>query len=767
MIKKFGFIFFSLILLAATPLTANAQNDSATTLDSKQIDDLVHVLEDDAERTKFLETLKALQATQTQTKKTPDTGIGADIVQRATEGLQAIGAAVSDTITAVSSPVALVADLQRQFDKKEIRAFWIGLSTSTLIALGSGLVGHFVLVSLLTGARNKVEARECISYIERIFWLGIRTLLDIAPLIGFGLSSYGAMAILDPAEQQRLIIVTLINAVVVARSLISVARLAVTPFAPSLRLVPLQDKAAGYLFVWIKRFINVLTYGYFAGEVTLLLEIPQAIPVLIAHGTALLTLSMALMLIAQNRRVIQEFRTQSTDENDASRMVDRLIRGIADVWHIPAMLYAVMVYGVWAVGQEGGFVFLLEATIGTVIILGFVRFLLIGVDRLSDRIFAVSPDLVRRLPGIEDRANRYQPVIRLVLSILIALVAFLSVLEVWGVDVTGMLTSEYGRDLLGRIIRILLITGLAIAVIEVTHLTIARYLEMQDDDGNQVARSARMKTLLPLARSAVVVVVGLVGGLTIMSELGINIGPILAGAGVLGLAVGFGAQTLVKDVITGVFILMEDSIAVGDVVKVAGHSGTVEALSVRSIRLRDISGTVHSVPFSSVDSVENLTKEFSYYLLDVGVAYRENTDDVIRVLEAIDREFQKEPTVRDDLLAPLEVMGVNALGDSSVVVRARLKTRPGQQWRIGREFNRRMKLVFDDLGIEIPFPHQTIYFGENKDGTAPPLFLARRTKDAEVSEEQESPSLDDRVRQLTKMRGSSSDAEPPNMDGEL
>jgi small conductance mechanosensitive channel len=190
------------------------------------------------------------------------------------------------------------------------------------------------------------------------------------------------------------------------------------------------------------------------------------------------------------------------------------------------------------------------------------------------------------------------------------------------------------------------------------------------------------------------------------------------------LAVGFGSQKLVQDVITGAFILFEDAISVGDVVRVAGQSGVVEAISIRSIRLRDVSGNVHTIPFSTVDTVTNMTKEFSYYVLEVGVAYREDTDQVIEVLRAILDDMRQDPDLGEFITAPLDVLGVDKFADSAVIIKARIKTLPIKQWGVGREFNRRMKKRFDELGIEIPFPHSTVYFGVDKTGTAPPVRVA-------------------------------------------
>ncbi len=244
---------------------------------------------------------------------------------------------------------------------------------------------------------------------------------------------------------------------------------------------------------------------------------------------------------------------------------------------------------------------------------------------------------------------------------------------------------------------------------------------------------------MPLLRNAILVLLVVLVTMTVLSELGLNIAPLLAGAGVVGLAIGFGAQTLVKDVITGLFILIEDTISVGDVVDVAGHSGVVEAVTIRTIRLRDISGTVHIIPFSDVTSIENLTRDFAFALLDIGIAYREDTDAVIEVIKTIGAELRENPDFSNTIMEEIQILGLDRFDDSAVIIRARIKTQPLQQWAVRRGFNLLMKRRFDELGIEIPFPHQTIYFGEDKEGNAPPAPV-RLMHDAARSKAAEEPS---------------------------
>ncbi len=215
----------------------------------------------------------------------------------------------------------------------------------------------------------------------------------------------------------------------------------------------------------------------------------------------------------------------------------------------------------------------------------------------------------------------------------------------------------------------------------------------------------------------------LVAAVMILGQLGVQIGPVIAAAGVVGLAVGFGAQSLVQDVISGFFLLLEDQIRVGDVAMLDGKGGYVEKITLRMTILRDFDGSVHYVRNGKIDVVTNMTKDFSFYVFDLGVAYREDVDEVTRVIEGIGAELQTDPNFKDDILAPVEVVGLDKFADSAVMIKARIKTKPIKQWRVGREFNRRLKKKFDELNIEIPFPHMTIYPGKDKKGDSPTLKL--------------------------------------------
>jgi small conductance mechanosensitive channel len=233
----------------------------------------------------------------------------------------------------------------------------------------------------------------------------------------------------------------------------------------------------------------------------------------------------------------------------------------------------------------------------------------------------------------------------------------------------------------------------------------------------------RANTLSNVISKVLSIVIWIFALITVLGELNIEIGPILAAAGIVGLAVGFAGQSMVKDYLNGFYILLWDQIRVGDVVQIAGQGGFVEDINLKMTTIRDLAGNVHFIPNGIIDMVTNMTKEYSRYVYEIGVAYREDVDEVIEVIKKLDEDMRNEPEYKDIILEPIEILGLDKFGDSAIVIKARNKTKPVKQWMIGREFNRRMKKKFDELGIEIPFPHTTLYIGEDKKGESPPLHV--------------------------------------------
>lgn len=272
-------------------------------------------------------------------------------------------------------------------------------------------------------------------------------------------------------------------------------------------------------------------------------------------------------------------------------------------------------------------------------------------------------------------------------------------------------------------LKIILIAVITLIVMRVIRVVSSRlsvlFLRKRDDEESK----KRAKTLSSVIRNLLNSVVLIIAVMTVLGHLGIEIGPLLAAAGVVGLAIGFAGQSLVKDIMNGFFILLWDQIRVGDVVEISGRGGLVEKINLKMTVLRDLAGNVHFVPNSNIDVVTNMTKDYSRYVFDIGVSYREDVDEVIEVLKEIDAEVRNDPDFKEDILEPLEIFGLNKFDDSAIIVRARIKTKPIKQWHIGREFNRRLKKKFDEKDIEIPFPHRTIYMGQDKKGEAAPMRI--------------------------------------------
>jgi small conductance mechanosensitive channel len=222
----------------------------------------------------------------------------------------------------------------------------------------------------------------------------------------------------------------------------------------------------------------------------------------------------------------------------------------------------------------------------------------------------------------------------------------------------------------------------------------------------------RIDTLMGILRSVIKIIVWLMIGMLILRKMGIDIAPIIAGAGIVGLAVGFGAQELVRDFISGFFMLLENQIREGDVAIINGTGGLVEHVGLRTVILRDLSGVVHVFQNGKINSLSNMTKEWSGMVLDIGVAYKEDTDKVVEVIKQVAEEMRQEPDFKMKILEPIEIFGVDQFADSAVIIKARFKTKPIEQWVVGREYRRRLKKAFDEQGIEIPFPHRTVYWGE-------------------------------------------------------
>jgi small conductance mechanosensitive channel len=607
------------------------------------------------------------------------------------------------------------------------RRMWQEVLVNLTVVLGVGYLAFFLMGWGVLRVRRVVMGRPPDHFLLRLLRLVGIFCLDLVPIVAFAVGAYLALGLIDAQEKIGLVAIAWGNAFVIGHGLVAIFNLILSPAAPGLRCSGLADETANYLLIWGKRLGFTTAYGFFALQAALLLGLPPlSYEVLLRLLGALVTL-LLIVIILQNRDGVTSYLQQGLAGKggmaDQRAPASGLRYRLARTWHLLALVYVTLLYGVWAFQVEDGFIFLLRATILTLVVTLSVRLALRLLAVAFSRGFQISDELKERFPLLEGRSNRYLVTIHRAVTVVIYTLGTISILQTWGLNAYGWLGSEQGRVLGGTLMAVLGILLVAFLIWEVTNSLIESHLSRKDGQGMELESSPRTRTLLDVARKALTIVLTVVATLMVLSELGVDIAPLLAGAGVLGLAVGFGSQKLVQDVITGVFILLEDQIAVGDVINVGDKGGVVEAVSIRTVRLRDVAGTVHTIPFSAITIVSNLTKNFSYYVMDVGVAYREDVDQVMQVLLDLGQELLQDSDFGSKILEPLEMMGVDAFTDSAVVIRARIKTVACKQWLVGREFNRRMKIRFDELGIEMPFPHTTIYFGENKGGGAAPMLV--------------------------------------------
>jgi moderate conductance mechanosensitive channel len=264
------------------------------------------------------------------------------------------------------------------------------------------------------------------------------------------------------------------------------------------------------------------------------------------------------------------------------------------------------------------------------------------------------------------------------------------------------------------LILILAVVGLKLVDLILTRIRRLMVRQMKTiDEGELIEQGKRLDTLMDILRSVLRITLWVIVVMMVLKKLGVDIAPLIAGAGIAGLAVGFGAQELVRDMISGFFILMENQIRTGDVAIINGTPGLVQHVGLRTLVLRDNSGVVHVFQNGKIDTLSNMTKEWSAMVFDIGVAYKEDVDQVIETMKEVGSDLQSDPEFGHHILEPLEVLGLDSFADSAVVIKARLKTVPIQQWATGREYRRRLKKAFDLKGIEIPFPHRTVYFGNS------------------------------------------------------
>lgn len=546
---------------------------------------------------------------------------------------------------------------------------------------------------------------SALTMMRRVPFVVLALLLDLIPIGGFMACSYAVLALVEPESSARLVILAIIDAYAAWRVVLCIARMLVAPAMPRMRLVHVSDAAAAYIVRWVGRIVGVAVFGRAVSEISLLYGLyPSAAAALLKLFMLVAHLLLALVVL-RNRRAVAELIRARPDRIDA---IGRLRNFLADIWHYIAVFYILAFWLVWAFEVQNGYARLLHVFVVTAAILLVSRLATIVLLGALDRALRIRPDVATRFPELQARAHRYHPILRGLISAVMSLLTLLALCQSWGLHTQQWFSA---RSLGGRTVSALGVVGLtllvATAVWEAVNLFMQRHLRRLIESG-QGARAARLRTLLPIIRTVLLITVALFAGLTALGEMGVNIAPLLAGAGIVGVAVGFGSQKLVQDFITGIFLLFENAMQVGDWVTVAGLSGTVETLSIRTLRLRGSDGSVYIIPFSSVTTVNNTNRGLGNVVISINVSYREDTDRVSGVLREIAAGMRTDSAFQRQMLGEFELWGVDKVEGSAVTIAGQIACTDAGRWPVQREFNRRMKQRFQELGIEIPNPTHTI-----------------------------------------------------------
>jgi small-conductance mechanosensitive channel len=529
-----------------------------------------------------------------------------------------------------------------------------------------------------------------------------RLVLELLPVLVFvGVAMMLLGTGIGDAATTRLVILAVVNAYALSRGLICVMRALAGPFG----LFRVRAETAAYIEIWARRVVTVGVSGIAFANVALLLGLHHAgYAALLRLVMLTVHLFIVIIILQCRRQVAAAIRAPAGRSGAAARVRNR----VAGLWHYLAIVLDLALWAVWALNIRNGYSLLLQYFVGTVAVALIARLATIAALSLIDRGFRISPDILKRFPGLEIRANRYLPLLRKIVSAIIGFIGFVALLEVWGVDA---MVWFYGGQIGGRLVSAVATIGVAAlaaaAIWEASNALMDRKLTALSRDGH-FARAARLRTFQPMLRTALLCLIVTVVGLTALSEIGVNVAPLLAGAGIVGIAIGFGSQKLVQDLITGLFLLLENTVQVGDNVTVSGLSGTVENVSIRTIRLRAGDGSLHIVPFSAVTTITNASRGAGNAAVSVNVSYKEDTDRAGQILKDIVDEMRREPEYRQAIRGDLELWGIDKVDGSMASIVGQIRCTDSGRWPVQREFNRRMKRRFQECGIEIASAGQTI-----------------------------------------------------------
>lgn len=733
----------------------NQVNAVAVALTPAQAQQALEVLQNDAKRAQFIQTLQAIaqagtpaampaSEAQPPASPLPTDNLGVQLLKQASDWLGEVSGQLALAGRSVSDFPMIGRWIVQMVSDPAARDTLLGTAWKLLLVLTCALAAEWLVqraivrplavmrryVPAYARGQNNAERRNgeflasaaqpdnapavrhrhlVLAYVWQLLlrlpFVIARLALDLLPVVSFAAVGNFLLATQIGSDvTPRVVTLAIVNAYVLCRSIMCATRALVSPTTSQPSLFVIRDETAAYVEIWMRRIVIVAVFGSAFANVALLLGLYFPAYDAILKLVVLVAHLFVVIIILQCRRMIANLiRAPEAARGVLATMRNRL----ADVWHYVAIVLDLALWLVWALQIKNGYALILQYFLSTVAVLVIAWLISMAVSGGLDRLFRISPDFIRQFPGLEGRANRYFPALRSLVSGLIVAITAVALLEVWGIDAVAWFSgSRVGGRLLSALLTIGITVAVAFAIWEMSNAAIERHLTRLTREGHY-ARTARLRTFLPMLRTTLLSIILTIVALTALSELGVNIAPLLAGAGIIGIAIGFGSQKLVQDVITGLFLLLENAVQVGEVVTVSGLTGTVENLSIRTVRLRAGDGSVHIIPFSSVTSVTNTNRGIGNAAISVDVAYKEDTDRVGEVLKEIAAEMRKDPDFKRLIRGDLDLWGVDKVTASMATIVGQIECSDAGRWPVQREFYRRMKRRFQELGIEIARPSQT------------------------------------------------------------
>jgi len=556
-------------------------------------------------------------------------------------------------------------------------------------------------------ARGVRHAARHWTLLQRLPSAILHSLLALLPLIVFMIAAAALMSIfIDESTPQGRSVGALTDVYLVCRGIVIASGFFIASRAPGLRLIQISDDAARFAHDWLVRIVCVAGAGSAFAEAAEPLGMTDTAHDAILKAVALVVHVLVAIVILKCRVPVAAWIRESVK---GRRSFVLLGNWVADVWAGLAVFFVLALWFVWALDVRNGYRTLFHLFGISVLVLVAARVVAIVAFGALGRLFhtAGGDDDLSSKSIAHRHAYRYYPLLRRAVQTVIIVITLLTLLQVWGLHVLTLFSSGgVGHRLASALITIGVAAAFAVIVWEGANVMVEQRLETWTTSGDRL-RAARLTTLLPMMRSALFIVIAMVVVLTGLSEIGVNTAPLLASASIFGVALGFGSQKLVQDLITGIFLLMENAMQVGDSVTLAGVSGTVEYLSIRTVRLRGSDGSLFTIPFSSVSTVNNTNRGIGNAAVRVSIALGQDVNLAADTLKEIGASLREDDAFKDGILSDFSLWGVDAVDGSSVTLAGQIQCRDSARWGVQREFNRRILDRFTECGIEIANPQRS------------------------------------------------------------